>query len=128
MEPPRITSLTASPSVLSPPNNQLQDVTLTAVVTDNCQVASSRIVSVASSESVSDPARDWEITGDLTLKLRASRLPKGGGRTYTIAVECRDVARNVSTRTVTVAVPPAKGKPAKPVREAVRSNTGSSTP
>jgi hypothetical protein len=118
-EPPRITSLTASPSVLSPPNNQLREVTLTAEVTDNCQAANWKIVSVASNEFVSDAARDWEITGDLTLNLRASRLPKGG-RTYTITVECRDLAGNVSARTVTVAVPPAKGKPIKPVRKAVQ--------
>ena len=50
-------------------------------------------------------APDWEITGALTLNLRAERAGGGSGRVYTITVESRDRADNSSTRTVEVRVP-----------------------
>ncbi len=54
-------------------------------------------------------ALDWEITGKLTLNLRAERLGNGKGRIYTITVESRDAYGNASTRTVTVSVPKSQG-------------------
>ena len=61
-----------------------------------------RIVSVESNEP-SDG--DWEVTGDLTLMLRAERSGHGPGRVYTISVESRDDSGNATIQTVTVAVP-----------------------
>ena len=52
------------------------------------------------------PEPDWEITGDLTLKLRAERAGNGPGRFYTITFEGSGAAGNVSApRTVMVVVP-----------------------
>jgi len=48
---------------------------------------------------------NWEITGDLTVKLPATRLAKGRGRVYTITMECTDDSGNAATKSVTVAVP-----------------------
>ncbi|MBI4660133.1 MAG: HYR domain-containing protein [Verrucomicrobia bacterium] len=52
-----------------------------------------------------DEDADWQITGRLTLKLRAERSGEGGGRVYTITVEGRDLAGNRVTKDVTVTVP-----------------------
>ena len=57
-----------------------------------------------------DTAPDWEVTGDLTLNLRAERAATGTGRIYTITVESRDDFGNASTRTVTVTVPKSRSK------------------
>ena len=52
-----------------------------------------------------DKSPDWEITGDLTVNLRAEREKKGPGRTYTITVECADTSGNTSaSKTTTVTV------------------------
>jgi hypothetical protein len=72
--------------------------------------ADARIVSVTSNEpelsgEPDDVGPDWEITGSLTLNLRAERLDVGNGRTYTITVEAKDVTGNASQTTVNVAVP-----------------------
>jgi hypothetical protein len=53
-----------------------------------------RIVSVTSKEPKNDrgdgnTAPNWEITGDLTLNLRAERSGLGNGRIYAIAAESR---------------------------------------
>ena len=53
---------------------------------------------------------DWEITGDLTLDLRAERSGQGDGRVYTITIECTDASGNPSAKDVTVIVPHDQGK------------------
>ena len=55
-------------------------------------------------------APDWEITGPLTVDLRAERAGGGDGRVYTITVECSDASGNKSWTTVEVKVPHNKGK------------------
>ncbi|MDQ3623880.1 MAG: hypothetical protein M3463_15555 [Verrucomicrobiota bacterium] len=57
-----------------------------------------------------DTAPDWEITGPLTVDLRAERSGGGRGRIYTITVECQDEAGNAATSTVDVTVPKSQGK------------------
>jgi hypothetical protein len=111
--PPDITSLIATPNTISPPNHKLVPVTISVTVTDNCDAAvvqSCRIISVTSNEPVSgtgegDTAPDWEITGNLTLNLRAERAGSGTGRIYTIIVQCSDNAGNSATRSTMVIVP-----------------------
>ena len=83
-------------------NHMLVPVEVSVDATDGCGAVDCRIVSVASNEPGTE---DWEITGPLTLKLRAERLGKGDGRVYTITIECTDAAGNVATSTVTVKVP-----------------------
>ena len=46
-----------------------------------------------------------EITGNLTLNLRASRQGQGNERTYTIAVDCTDYAGNRTSTRLVVRVP-----------------------
>jgi pectin methylesterase-like acyl-CoA thioesterase len=101
---PVIQSLSATPSTLSPPNGRMIDVTVTATVTDAADATpTTRIVSVTANQG-QDIAGDFVITGPLTVQLRAER-DRGQTRVYTITVESRDDAGNVSTGTVNVTVP-----------------------
>ena len=109
--PPVITSVTASPNVLSPPNHKMLPVAITVTATDNSGVAPTcAIVSVSSNEPINgqgdgDKAPDWQITGPLTVNLRAERSGAGKGRIYTVTVACEDGSGNTSTAVVNVAVP-----------------------
>lgn len=109
---PKISSVTASPSVLTSANHDMVPVVVTPSASDSCgATVTCRIVSVTSNEPTSGLGggdvgpNDWEITGALTVSLRAERWHKGTGRTYTITVECRDPSGNLSWSTVTVTVP-----------------------
>jgi hypothetical protein len=61
-----------------------------------------RITEVTSNEATEDA---WEITGVLSLDLRAERLGRRRGRIYTITVTCTNSSQLASVATVTVAVP-----------------------
>jgi uncharacterized membrane protein len=104
--PPTFLALSASPSAIWPPNHKMVPVTLTASVVDAVSTATAHIISVACNEPASG---DWQITGPLTLSLRATRLGSGNGRIYTITVQATDAAGNSTTRTVTVSVPHDQG-------------------
>jgi len=131
-EPPVVHSVAATPEVLWPPNHKMQPVTLRLSASDNCGATRSRILSVTSSESAdADGGRqtgpDWEITGDLTLNLRAEHSGKGTGCVYTIAVQSTDASGNASTALAHVTVPHsgsddsiAKLKPTLTIRHAGR--------
>jgi hypothetical protein len=100
---PEIHSANATPSVLSPANHQFVNVTVSVSASDACGgLVRCRITSVTSNELAEG---DWVVTGDLTLRLRASRSNKGTGRVYTITIACTDAAGNNSTTEVTVTVP-----------------------
>ena len=101
---PVITTVTASPNVLSPPNNQLVPVTVTVNAADNCDPAPvTQIESITANVPVA--SGDIQITGSLTANLLAKKNPTGDERVYTITIRCTDAAGNSSTSTVTVTVP-----------------------
>ena len=111
---PVIASLTASSTSLWPPNHKMVPITLTAVTSDAVGVASLKIIGATSNEPDNglgdgDTANDIEITGALTLNLRAERSGTGNGRIYTITVEAKDAVGNATTKTVTVSVPKSQG-------------------
>jgi hypothetical protein len=109
---PVIQSLTSSISTITQTNGKMIPVTLTANVRDAVtQTPDTRIVSITSNEPISgafggDKSPDWQITGPLTASLRAERIPKGNGRIYTITVESRDAAGNISRGQALVRVLP----------------------
>jgi hypothetical protein len=108
--PPVITSITASPDVLWPPNHKLVNVAITVVAADACGGVTAKIVSVTSNEPENglgdgDTAPDWLVTSDLGLILVAERAGNGNGRTYTINVEVADDNENTASGQVTVTVP-----------------------
>lgn len=99
---PSIASLTASPDHLWPANGRMTDVTLTAEAIDAVTGSPSCSIDSVSSNQPVTGLPDWNVTGPLTLSLRAEK--EGGTRIYTIAVICLDAALNAATRSVTVAV------------------------
>jgi len=109
--PPVIATVTATPSVLSGVDHKMVAVVVSVSAADQCgNAVSCRIVAVTSNEPQDglgdgDTSPDWEITGLLTLNLRAERAGSGSGRVYTITVKCTDPSGNESTSTVTVTVP-----------------------
>ena len=101
---PTINSVTATPNVLWPANNNMAPVSLTVDVTDNSDPAPvCQITDVTSNEAAAET--DWQITGPLTLDLRAQRFGKGTGRIYTITVSCTNSSQLSSSATATVSVP-----------------------
>ena len=109
--PPTISSPMANPSVISVADHRMVPVVVSVLASDQCGGSvSCRIVNVTSNEPVDglgdgDTSLDWEITGYLTVNLRAERAGKGTGRVYTIKIVCVDASGNQATSTVTVTVP-----------------------
>ena len=100
---PVIQSIVANPSVLSPPNHQLVPVTISTVVTDNCDPAPlTKIISITANEPISRD--DIRITGNLSARLAASKCSSGSARIYTVTVQSTDASGNSSTAQVTVTV------------------------
>jgi len=129
-EPPVIRSVAATPDVLWPPNHKMLPVSVRVSASDNCGSARSWITFVTSNESADvkgggATVPDWEITGDLSLNLRAERSGEGAGRVYTIRIHCTDDSGNASAAWAQVTVPHsgsddsiAKAKPALTIRHA----------
>jgi hypothetical protein len=115
--PPEIRSAIPTPSALWAPNHKMAPVVIAVDVHDICDpTPTCRIVSVASDEPLNaagdgNTSVDWEITGALTLNLRAERSGTGDGRVYTITVECTDDSGNASKTDVKVQVAHDRGKP-----------------
>lgn len=114
--PPVISSVSASPNVLWPPNHKMVPVTVAVSASDVCSpTVTCKITSVTSNEPLVGPgsghtAPDWQITGDLSVNLRAERAGSGNGRIYTLNVQCTDASGNSATKTVTVDVPHDQGR------------------
>lgn len=109
-QPPVISLVSASPSILRPSNNKLVDVIINAEVSDLADPAPFvRIVSVSSNQpNKSQP--DWIITGPLSAKLRATRAGRKTDRIYIITIEATDTSGNTSSRVVELTVPHDKRK------------------
>ena len=110
-QPPAFKALTASIATLWPPNHRMVSVSLDAALVDLLDPSpTARIVGVSSNEPVDsaddgNTTPDWEVTGPLTVNLRAERSGTGTGRIYTLQVEGRDAAGNTTVQTVSVTVP-----------------------
>jgi hypothetical protein len=87
--PPVISSVVASPGVLSPPNKKLDPVTILVKDSDVCDAAPVCSISGVSVAGSPAAASDYSITGPLTLLLRANGNG-GHAKTYIVAVTCSD--------------------------------------
>lgn len=111
---PVITSLTPSNATLWPANHKLVAIKIDANASDAVGLASLKIIGVSSNEPDNglgdgDTAGDIEVTGPLTLNLRAERGGAGSGRTYSITVEARDAAGHATVKSTAVVVPKSQG-------------------
>ena len=101
--PPSTITVTATPSTIWPPNKKMIPVKLVVTPAN----ATARIVSVTCNEIIA--WADTQITGALTVNLRADRNGNGTGRIYEIKVEY-GTATPKATTTVQVKVPHDQGK------------------
>ena len=112
---PEIVRLTPTPENLWPPNHKMTQVVIEAVVFDAVDLNPIvRIIDVKSNQPIDgtgdgDTSPDWEITGPLTLNLRAERAGNED-RKYTITVEAIDATGNRSVRTCEVKVSQPRGR------------------
>jgi len=108
--PPVINAVTASPASLFPPRHDLVPVSISVDVVDICDATPAcQIISVTSDEPLNglgdgNTNVDWELTGDLSVNIRAERSGRDDGRVYTLTVRCTDDSGNASTKSVTVTV------------------------
>ena len=108
---PAITSVSALPAMLWPPDHTMRAVSLTAVALDNCDAAVvCSVASVSSNEPENglgdgDAAPDVEIVGSFATMLRAERSGRGPGRVYSIAMACKDASGNSALGSTMVTVP-----------------------
>lgn len=100
MTPPHVTAI-ATPDVLSPPNKKMVPVSIAVTATD--AVDASPDCSIREVTSTQDITGDVNITGALTLELRAERSG-GEDRVYQILVQCIDDSGNFGYGTVNVTV------------------------
>jgi len=104
--PPTVTQISVTPKTLWPPDHRMVPVSIFIDVADNCDpLPVAHISGVTSDEGQNRFAPDWEITGPLSLNLRAERLGSKEGRKYTIVVEVKDSSGNAVYTSVDVAVP-----------------------
>ena len=104
--PPQIKSIDATPKMLWPPDHRMVPIRLTIDAVDNRDaMPTTRIVAVRSNEPQGRFEPDWEITGSLSLNLRAERSESKVGRIYTIVVESKDSSGNAAYASVNVTVP-----------------------
>jgi hypothetical protein len=99
-EPPVLSPLTLSSKKLWPPSNKMKKVGVYYTTNDNGE----EVNSVLSVSSNATEGRDWEVVNNHMLRLKASRLPNGEPRIYTIKVSSSDVAGNTTTRTTSIVV------------------------
>lgn len=106
--PPAMSGLSATPNTLWSPNHDMRAVELSASASDGGDPAPAcEIVSVSSNQPVGNDG-DWQITGSMSLMLRAERSG-GEARVYTITVRCTDSSGNSSLASTTVCVPHSMG-------------------
>ena len=109
--PPLIASVTATPSVIWPPNHKMVPVTVLADASAACGPPVCKIVAIASDEPANgagdgNTGPDAHIVAAHTAEIRAERAGGGFlGRTYTITVECTDTAGNATRKNTQVFVP-----------------------
>jgi hypothetical protein len=105
--PPVISTPTASPNSLWPPNNKFVNVTISYDTSASvCPVTSE--LTVTSNETSSDA--EWIIVDAHHVQLLSQRDGNGTGRTYTITITTTDIVGEVTTNTATVVVPHDQGK------------------
>jgi uncharacterized protein len=113
--PPAIAGALATPAVLWPINHKFVAVTIDYSATDNSGVPPACALDVSSSEPTDGrgdghTATDWTVVGAHRVSLRAERAGAGSGRTYTIAITCRDANGNSSAQNVFVTAPKGQKK------------------
>jgi len=101
-EAPVLSPIILSPQRIWPANGKMKEVALHYTYSDNAE-ESTCTVSVSSNDS-NENNNSYELVNPHLVRLKASRLPNGQARIYTITVTCTDLAGNTTRRTTNIAV------------------------
>lgn len=101
--PPTIYALVPSSSSIWPPDHKMDPVTIDTLVIDDTDPSPTVFISGVSCNDPNFSPSDVEITGPLSLNLRAERT-QGNDRVYTITIEAVDASGNAAFGTTTVTV------------------------
>ena len=101
-EPPVLSPITLSRTVLWPASNKMKKVGVFYTVSDNGEEVNTAVTVSSNAPAAEGP--DFEIIDKEEVRLKASRLADGSPRIYTITVTATDEAGNKTTRTTTIAV------------------------
>jgi len=101
-EAPTLSPITLSKANIWPASEKLKKVAVYYTMTDNGQNTTAAL-SVYSNDTESN-TKDYEIINEHLIRVKASRLPSGAPRIYTITVTATDEAGNKTTRSTTIAV------------------------
>jgi hypothetical protein len=107
--PPTIVALAPSPTEIWPANHKMVAVTIDTLVIDDSDPAPSVHIINVTSDDPAFLAEDYQITGDLSLTLRAEKTQKNG-RLYMIYVEAVDASGNRSIGVTTVRIGHTSGR------------------
>jgi hypothetical protein len=99
--PPSISSVSASPSQIWPPNHKWVDVTVNYITSQNCGPTTSHL-SVSNNET---GTADKQVIDAHHVRLLAERAGNGSDRVYTITITATDTSGSSSQQTVAVTVP-----------------------
>jgi hypothetical protein len=101
-EPPQLSELTLSAKRIWPASNRMKKVAVYYTSSDNAKNVINEL-SVQSNNN--EPAnKDFEVINKHMIRLKASRLPSGEPRIYTITVTSTDEAGNKTRRSTSIAV------------------------
>lgn len=101
-ESPVLSEIRLSSKRIWPVTNKMKKIAVYYTASDNGEDVSS--VLTVSSNSQDSTSRDWEIINNHSVRLKASRLPNGEPRIYTITVISTDLAGNLTRRSISIAV------------------------
>ena len=107
--PPVVTSISASPDLLWPPDHKMNQITVKVTANDLVDPnPGSQITAVSSNQPIDgtgdgDTSPDWVITGPLSVDLRSERAGDKD-RVYTLTVITFDASDNITTSYVQVRV------------------------
>jgi hypothetical protein len=107
--PPVISQVTASPSILWPPNHGMVNVMVDYEATDNCAILENSLT-VNSNQPGGGSSSDWEVLDAHHVRLRAARSGRSAGRIYTVTITANDIHGNLSTQNVAIKVPHSIGQ------------------
>lgn len=108
--PPTIVAVVPSSAQIWPPDHKMVPITIDTLVIDDTDPNPSVFISGVRCDDPNFSPDDVEITGALSLNLRAERTG-GNDRVYTITIEAMDASGNVSAATTQVSVAHTGGKP-----------------
>jgi hypothetical protein len=100
-QPPVLSPITLSAKKIWPPSNKMKKVGVYYTVKDNAEEVNT-VLTVSSNDDSGN--RDWEVVSNHLLRLKASRLPNGEARVFTITVSSSDMAGNTTRRTTSIVV------------------------